>query len=210
MRCMWHIHAYTIIHCISMDESNMLPDCCHYTILHPYALQFANIAVPKDPHAGEPFDHATTDAAGQEGAQRKAMVWGQQLPVLLESKQHISLSVKRPAQVNGSCIGTGLALRQFPQGTLKMNKAMFLGRPCDAHGCQQVTKPNSCPNRVAYSTCTPVKADSLLGHVLFFATVACTNEGNRNGNDGAPLSCAQTRTAVAQHRDCAPHAAKEG
>ena len=141
-----------------------------------------------NPHSGQPFDHAASNAAGQERAQRKATVWGQQLSILLESKQHVSLPVKGPASINGSSVRACLSLRQFTQGTLKMNETVLPGRPVDAHCCQQITKSNSRPNRVAYSTRTPVKANRLLGHVLFLPAVARTNEGNRHWNNRAPFS----------------------
>ena len=146
------------------------------------------MVLPRSPHAAEPLDHAPANAARQESTQRESMVWRQELAILLESQKHIPLSVQRPAHVNGSSVGARLTLRQFAQRAFKMNKTMLLRRPSDAHCRQQITKPNSCPNRVANSTSAPVKPNSLLGHVLFLPTVACTNKGHRNGNNGSILS----------------------
>ena len=63
------------------------------------------------------------------------MVRGKELSILLESKQHVSLPVKRPAQINGSAIGSCLALRQLTQRAFEMDEAMLLGRPRNANRC---------------------------------------------------------------------------
>ena len=116
----------------------------------------------RSPHAREPFDHPATDATRQQRSQRKAMVRGKRLSVLLESKQHISLPVKRPAQINGSAIGSRFPLRQLTQRTFEMDEAMLFRGPCDANRCQQVAQADSCPHGVSNGSGSPI--ESLLAH----------------------------------------------
>mmetsp|Transcript_49636 Transcript_49636/g.89321 ORF Transcript_49636/g.89321 Transcript_49636/m.89321 type:complete len:217 (+) Transcript_49636:1695-2345(+) len=145
----------------------------------------------RDPHGGEPLDHATANAAGQESSERSSMVWRQGLAILLEGKKDIALPIQSPAHVNGCSVRASLALRQLTKRALEVNETVLLGGPGDPELVQELAESHPCPHRVAHGSRTPVETNSLLGHVLLFASVSSTDEGHWDGHDSAPLARGQ-------------------
>ena len=120
-----------------------------------------------DPHGGEPLDHAPANATREKGPQRGTMVRSEELAILLEGEEHVTLPIQRPADVNGGAVGAGLSLRELTQGALEVHEAMLFGRLGDAEVPQEIAQPHTSPHGVAHGTCAPVEADRLLRHVPY-------------------------------------------
>lgn len=77
---------------------------------------------------------------------------------------------------DGSTVSTIVSLRQLSIGSTHTNVLGSLTGRLDATGCEDILETDACPGRAAMARRTPTEADGLLHHVLFLATVACTDK----------------------------------
>mmetsp|Transcript_22372 Transcript_22372/g.43589 ORF Transcript_22372/g.43589 Transcript_22372/m.43589 type:complete len:546 (+) Transcript_22372:483-2120(+) len=136
-------------------------------------------------HLAQPLDHAPTDDAGQQRAQRRAVIRSQPLTVLLEGQQGFTLFVQGPAHVDGGAILAVFAGGQLALRAGKVHMAVLLADLRHTKRREDVAEAHARPDAVANSGAAPVEADSFLRHVLLFAAVASADEGHWEAHDGA-------------------------
>mmetsp|Transcript_19929 Transcript_19929/g.49491 ORF Transcript_19929/g.49491 Transcript_19929/m.49491 type:complete len:799 (+) Transcript_19929:251-2647(+) len=131
-----------------------------------------------DDNLGDPLDHAAADPAGDEHAERVAVVGLEELAVLLESKHDVVSGVQRLGEREGCAV---VSLRKNVGALHADVVASGFVDAVHAGLEEDVAEHNAGPEGGGSSSGAPVETDSLLRHVLFLAAVSSTGEGDGEG-----------------------------
>mmetsp|Transcript_16157 Transcript_16157/g.51567 ORF Transcript_16157/g.51567 Transcript_16157/m.51567 type:complete len:360 (+) Transcript_16157:1845-2924(+) len=126
-------------------------------------------------NVGEPLDHAAANVAGNDEAERVAVVRGQALAVLLVREDEVAGRVHRHVPRDRRAV----AAQGHHLGADKADMVCAVGGLLHAALEQHVAQQHALPDGGGDSRSAPAEADCLLYQVLLLAAIAGADEGDR-------------------------------